>query len=142
MIEHVLFENIKILIFKNQQPCPFESFKKILYGFIRNVFFATFEPLYHAFTCDILNKYNFLPSHLFKEITILDIIIRTFQFEKYVIHGAFNTSIMFKGCNEVLNLRRTKGMELVDHLVKFLPSKNFHMPFPILIETFDVSRRL
>jgi hypothetical protein len=41
---------------------------------------------------------------------------------------------MFKGCNEVLNLGRTEGLELVDHLVEFLPLKNFHMPFPILIE--------
>jgi hypothetical protein len=33
-----------------------------------------------------------------------------------------------------LNVGRTKGLELVHHLVKFLTLKNFHRPFPILIE--------
>ncbi len=80
-------------------------------------------------------KHNhLLPNHLSKETSTLDIVIRIFQLEKYAIRGASSISIMLKGCNEVLNVGRTKGLELVHHLVKFLTLKNFHRPFPILIE--------
>ncbi len=40
----------------------------------------------------------------------------------------------WQGCDEVPNVGRTKGLELVHHLVKFLTLKNFHMSFAILIE--------
>ncbi len=50
------------------------------------------------------------------------------------MHGASSTSIMLKGCNEVPNVGRTKGLELVHYLVKFLTLKNFHRSFTILIE--------
>ncbi len=41
---------------------------------------------------------------------------------------------MLKGCNEVPNVGRTQGLELVCHLVKFFTLKNFHRSFTILIE--------
>jgi hypothetical protein len=47
------YSNIRILIFLKIQPCPFESFKKILYGFIRSVFCVVIEPLYYAFTLKV-----------------------------------------------------------------------------------------
>jgi hypothetical protein len=49
--------------------------------------------------------------------------------EKYVIHEAFSTNIMLKGYNEVLNVGRIEGSELVHHLVKFFTLKNFHRSF-------------
>jgi len=76
-----------------------------------------------------------LPSHLSKETTILDVVIRTFQLkEKYVIHGASSTSIVPKGCNEDLDVGRIEGLKLVHHLVKFFTLKNFHKSFTIFIE--------
>jgi len=88
-------------------------------------------------------KHNHLfPKHLSKETSILNIVIRTLQLEKYVIQRASSTSTMLKGCNEVSNVGRTKGLELVHHLVKFLTLKNFHRPFPIFIEQMNVLRRL
>jgi len=54
------------------------------------------------------------------ETIILDVVIRTLQLKKkYVIHGASNTSIMLKGCNEVSDVGRTQGLELVRHLEEF-----------------------
>jgi len=38
------YSNIKIITLKKKEPCPFESFKKILYGLIKNVIFADIEP--------------------------------------------------------------------------------------------------
>jgi len=77
---------------------------------------------------------HLLPNCLSKETSILDIVIRISQLEKYAIHGASSTSTMLKGCNEVSNVGRTEGLELVHHLVKFLTLKNFHRLFPIPIE--------
>ncbi len=67
---------------------------------------------------------HLLPNHLSRETTILNVIIRTFQLkEKYVMHGASSTNTMLKGCNEVANVGRTKRLELVHHLVKFVTLK-------------------
>jgi hypothetical protein len=41
---------------------------------------------------------------------------------------------MLKGCNEVSDVGRTQGLELVRHLIKFFTLKNFHKSFAILIE--------
>jgi len=41
--------------------------------------------------------------------------------------------MIFKGCNEVPNVGRTQGLELV-HLVKFFTLMNFHQSFAIFIE--------
>jgi len=49
--------------------------------------------------------------------------------EKYVIHGASSTNIMLKGYNEVLNVGKIEGLELVHHLVKFFTLKNFRRSF-------------
>jgi hypothetical protein len=65
---------------------------------------------------------HFLPNHLSMETTILDVVIRTPRLkEKYVIHGASSTNIMLKGCNEVLNVGKTKGLELSISLLSFSP---------------------
>jgi hypothetical protein len=70
-----------------------------------------------------------------REITILDVVIRTFWLkEKYVIHGASSTNIVFKGHNEVPDVGRTEGLKLVHHIVKFFNLNNFHKYFAILIE--------
>ncbi len=44
------------------------------------------------------------------------------------------SSIELKRCNEVLNVERLEGLELVHHLVKFFTLNNFHKSFPIFIE--------
>ncbi len=91
----------------------------------------TFDALCGSFDCVL----TMLPNHLSKETTILDVVIRTpWLKEKYFIHGAFNSSTLLKGCNEVSNVGITQGLELVHHLVKFLTLKNFHRSFAILIE--------
>ncbi len=44
------YSKIRIIFLKQQQPCPFESFKKILFGLIRIIISTNFQPFNYAFT--------------------------------------------------------------------------------------------
>ncbi len=43
---------------------------------------------------------------------------------------------MLKRCNQVLNIGRTEGCELVHHLPRFISFQRFHWPFTILNKQF------
>jgi hypothetical protein len=62
VIEHVLFK----IIIKKKQSCPFESFKRIIYGLIWIIIYVDIEPPYCAFTCDfqITQKITMLCKNL------------------------------------------------------------------------------
>ncbi len=51
------YSNIRIIKLKKIKPCPFESFKKILYGFIGSVISTNIETVNHAFTHYIMRRF-------------------------------------------------------------------------------------
>jgi hypothetical protein len=38
------YSKVRIIIFFKVTPCPFESFKKILYGLVRSAIFVNIKP--------------------------------------------------------------------------------------------------